>query len=101
MSNVICPYSGVVLISGSVYFNQLDKTVSDSPYCMKGVYINKNGQEVASSYGHYHAHGALSTGCFIIPVEAGDKISMYARSEIEVTIDGDNVATNLNIVYLS
>ena len=68
---------------------------------MKGVYIKKNNEEVASSYGHYHAHGALSTGCFIIPVAAGDKIGMYARSEIEVTIDGSNVATNLNIVYLA
>jgi hypothetical protein len=101
VSNVICPYSGVVLISGSVYFNQISKEASDSPYCRKGVYIKKNGEEVASSYGYQHAFGALSTGCSIIPVEAGDRISLYARSEVEVTVDGANVATNLNIVYLS
>lgn len=93
-TELICPYNGIVLISGSVYFN------SDTESC-RGVYIMKNNEEVISSYGCvYRAMGVVSSGCGIIPVVAGDRISMIARSSVEIPILGNNYGTNLSITYL-
>jgi hypothetical protein len=93
-SDIVCPYTGIILVSGSIYFNSTTES-------SRGVYIMKNGEEIISSYGHvYKQQGAISSGTIIVPVNAGDKISLRARSTIEIPIIGDNAGTNLSIMYL-
>ena len=89
---IVCPYDGIVQLHGSVYMNQ----ISSNNYT--GVYIMKNGEEIASMYGHNMMSPYTST---VINVAEGDVINLSARSALANTCVANNVATQLSVLYIA
>lgn len=92
-----CPNDGNVLITGNIYFRS-----STSEASRRGVYIYKNGTEVLSQYLDANASGAgaVGSGVSIIPVSAGDVITLNARQKTATTCAPSNNATSLVVAYV-
>ena len=85
-NGVKCPYTGTVIVSGGS-----SQT--------KGCYLQKNSAEIASQYID-SGSGAISAGTAIISVNAGDIITLNARTSSVGTAAPNNIATHLDIAYI-
>ena len=92
-NGVKCPYTGIVVVSGSVYI------VSGGSSQTKGCYLQKNSKEITSQYID-SGSGAISAGTAIISVSAGDIITLNARTSAVGTVSPNNIATHLDIAYI-
>lgn len=94
-NGIECPYDGTVLVSGSVY-------VTTQAGYSKGCYIYKNGGEMHSQYLYTGGSGVVTSGVMLIPVSAGDIITMRARSSSTAGSNAspNNKSTFLSVVYV-
>ena len=92
-NGIQCPYSGYVYITGAIYVNTSG---------LAGCYIYKNGDN-GELHSQYHtSSGCISSGGMLVPVTAGDVITMKARSSTaNPTIGGNNKGTHLSIIYVA
>ena len=81
-----CPYTGDVLISGTIY-------IQDKVGAVKGCYVVSSRGQETSQFLESGAAGAISSGVKIIPVTAGDVIYLKARSNIASSCAPNNAAT--------
>lgn len=86
-----CPYTGVIEISGSVYLT----SSSGSHGCYVVCGQNETSQYIAASTG-----GAVASGSIIVPVNAGDIVSLKGRGSVAGNIAGNNAATHLDVKYI-
>ena len=91
-NGIKCPYDGVVQVSGNVY-------VSGGGTRTTGCYVLKNGAETVSQYFDGGA-GGVTSGMCIIPVNAGDVLTLNARMSVAGTCAPNNPATILNVAYI-
>ena len=92
-NGIQCPYSGYVYITGAIYISTTGQA---------GCYIYKNGDN-GELHSQYHTcSGCISSGGMLVPVTAGDIITMKARSSVaKPTIGGNNKGTHLSIIYVA
>lgn len=90
---IVCPYNGVVMISGSVYI----ALGSSTPY--GGCYVKKGSTEITSQL-IYGTAGGVSSGVVVTPVSAGDIIYLCARRSNAGACIPNNSATHLDIAYV-
>lgn len=87
------PYSGTVLVTGSVYI--ATSATSDSAGC----FLKLNGSEFSSQY-YYGGRGSTFGGAKIITVNAGDVITLCGRVTPARNAIPNNAATYLSICYI-
>ena len=93
-----CEKAGVVQINASIYLRVGSSSAATGT---SGCYVRKNGTEIASNYSY--TNNAYNTkGCTkIIEVAAGDVITLCSRTSAAGLCYPGNVATYLEVVYLS
>lgn len=93
-----CRRAGVVQVNASIYLRVGSSSASTGT---SGLYIRKNGAEIASNYSY--TNNAYNTkGCTkIVSVNAGDVITLCSRTSSAGLCYPGNVATYLEIAYLS
>lgn len=93
-----CEKAGVVQINASIYIRVGSSSAATGT---SGCYVRKNGTEIASNYSY--TNNAYNTkGCTkIIEVAAGDVITLCSRTSAAGLCYPGNVATYLEVVYLS
>lgn len=89
---IVCPYDGVITVSGSVYVPAGSYNVSG------GCYLRKGTTEIASQYID-GTMGGVSAGPIILPVSAGDIVYLCARRSTAGTCGPSNAATHLSVFY--
>lgn len=93
-----CEKAGIVQINASIYLRVGSSSAATGT---SGCYVRKNGTEIASNYSY--TNNAYNTkGCTkIIEVAAGDVITLCSRTSAAGLCYPGNVATYLEVVYLS
>jgi hypothetical protein len=91
-NGIKCPYDGVIQVCGNVY-------ISGGGTRTTGCYVLKNGSEVVSQY-FDGGVGGVTSGMCIIPVNAGDVLTLNARMSAAGTCAPNNPATSLNVAYI-
>ena len=105
---IICPHTGFLLVSGSVYLKGVSGSERTKKCFIKhakhtevdGVATYTMVEECFQSIRDMGATGGLSAGSKIIPVQDGDKLYLYAQSSVDTTCDTTHVATYLSAMYL-
>lgn len=97
-NGIMCNRAGVVLVNASVYIRcGTSSAVSGTSGC----YVYKNGTEIFGNYSYTNA--AQNTKCCtkIIPVAAGDVLTLIARANAAGSVYPANKDTHLDIMYIN
>ena len=102
---VICPYTGVVLVSGSVYMSGYSGTEMNKRCFIrqKKHSISGSCEEVEVCYQSIRdmgASGGISSGTMAIEVQDGDMLYLYAQCSVKTTCNPAHTATYLSATYL-
>lgn len=90
---IICPYTGLILVSGNIYIN--------AGGSRQGCYIYKNTTEVFSQMLNKSGDGSISTGAILIAVQDNDVIYLRGRCiGASNTAMGNVSGTRLSIAYI-